>query len=42
MSSEEWKRKFIHPEYGRGMTLEHTLVVCVKQNADYRVSAGHA
>src|ERR1700693_5106102 len=21
MSAEEWKRQFIHPEYGRGMTL---------------------
>ncbi len=27
MSSEEWKRRFIHPEYGRGMTLEHTLAL---------------
>jgi hypothetical protein len=27
MSAEEWKRRFIHPEYGRGMTLEHTLAL---------------
>lgn len=27
MSAEEWKRQFIHPEYGRGMTLEHTLAL---------------
>jgi DinB superfamily len=27
MASEEWKRQFIHPEYGRGMSLEHTLAL---------------
>ncbi len=27
MSAEDWKRQFIHPEYGRGMTLEHTLAL---------------
>lgn len=28
MTGEEWKRKYIHPEYGRSQTLEYTLAMC--------------
>jgi hypothetical protein len=27
MSPEQWKRQFFHPEYGRAMTLDHTLAL---------------
>jgi DinB superfamily len=27
MSAEDWKRRFIHPEYGKAMTLEQTLAL---------------
>jgi len=27
MSEEDWKKKYIHPEYGRSQTLEYTLAL---------------
>ena len=27
MSEEDWKKRYIHPEYGRAQTLEHTLLL---------------
>jgi hypothetical protein len=27
MTGEDWKRRYIHPEYGRAQTLEHTLML---------------